>query len=178
MLNHLFTGWLSTDNWIELNWTVESQSYITTDGQSASLSWNKALVWGLRPDFHYCQLRVCWCEAPSLTRGQVCRLQFLLAIASTVIFGFESHGTRDHIFLPEIRDFPFRRLLRLARLQWRYSTPPPHDSALIVIVGFSLYNLGSDRSTENIRCLPMGKCEAHRKRLLRHWFCCIYSAVA
>jgi hypothetical protein len=26
-----------------------------TDGQSASLSWNKAPIWGLRPDFHCCQ---------------------------------------------------------------------------------------------------------------------------
>jgi hypothetical protein len=25
------------------------------DGQSASLSWNKAAIWGLRPDFYYCQ---------------------------------------------------------------------------------------------------------------------------
>jgi hypothetical protein len=33
----------------------ESESYVTTDGQSASLSWNKALIWGLRPDFYYCQ---------------------------------------------------------------------------------------------------------------------------
>jgi hypothetical protein len=33
----------------------DSESYITTDGQSASLSWNKAPVWGLRPDFYYCQ---------------------------------------------------------------------------------------------------------------------------
>jgi hypothetical protein len=30
---------------------VESESYVTTDGQSASLSWNKAPIWGLRPDF-------------------------------------------------------------------------------------------------------------------------------
>jgi hypothetical protein len=29
--------------------------YITTDGQSASVSWNKAPVWGLWPDFYYCQ---------------------------------------------------------------------------------------------------------------------------
>jgi hypothetical protein len=29
--------------------------YVTTDGQSASLSWNKAPIWGLRPDFYYCQ---------------------------------------------------------------------------------------------------------------------------
>jgi hypothetical protein len=33
----------------------QSQSYVTTDGQSASLSWSKAPIWGLRPDFHYCQ---------------------------------------------------------------------------------------------------------------------------
>jgi hypothetical protein len=26
-----------------------------TDGQSASLSWNKAPIWGLQPDFYYCQ---------------------------------------------------------------------------------------------------------------------------
>jgi hypothetical protein len=30
-------------------------SYVTTDGQSASLSWNKAPIWGLRPDLYYCQ---------------------------------------------------------------------------------------------------------------------------
>jgi hypothetical protein len=31
----------------------ESESYVTTDCQSASLSWNKASIWGLRPDFYY-----------------------------------------------------------------------------------------------------------------------------
>jgi hypothetical protein len=34
---------------------TESESYVTTDGQSASLSWNKAPIWGLWPDFYYCQ---------------------------------------------------------------------------------------------------------------------------
>jgi hypothetical protein len=32
----------------------ESESYVMTDGQSASLSWNKAPIWGLRPDFDRC----------------------------------------------------------------------------------------------------------------------------
>jgi hypothetical protein len=32
----------------------QSQSYVTTDGQSTNLSWNKAPIWGLRPDFYYC----------------------------------------------------------------------------------------------------------------------------
>jgi hypothetical protein len=43
--------------------------YVTTDGQSASLSWNKAPIWDLRPDFYYCQLRVCWCGALSEGRA-------------------------------------------------------------------------------------------------------------
>jgi hypothetical protein len=58
----------------------QSQSYVTTDGQPASLSWNKAPVRGLRPDLNYCLTvagLLIW--APSLTRGQVCRLQLLLA---------------------------------------------------------------------------------------------------
>jgi hypothetical protein len=35
--------------------TSRVESYVMTDGQSASLSWNKAPIWGLRPDFYYCQ---------------------------------------------------------------------------------------------------------------------------
>jgi hypothetical protein len=62
-------------------------------------------------------LRICWCGALSLTRGRFCRLKFLLALASTVIFGCESSGNRDHILLSQIGDFPFRRLLRLAGLR-------------------------------------------------------------
>jgi hypothetical protein len=31
----------------------ESESYVTTDGQSASLSWYKAPIRGLRPDFFF-----------------------------------------------------------------------------------------------------------------------------
>jgi hypothetical protein len=89
----------------------ESESYVTTDGQSASLSWNKSPIWDLRPDFYYC-----------LMRGWVCRLQLVLALPSAVILGFESRGTRDHILLSLIRDFPFRRFLRLAGLRWRYSS--------------------------------------------------------
>jgi hypothetical protein len=54
-------------------------------------------------------------------------LKLLVDLASAVILGSDSRGTRDHILLSQIRDFPFRRLLRLARQRWRYSTPPPHD---------------------------------------------------
>jgi hypothetical protein len=32
----------------------ESESYVTTDGQPASLSWYKAPIWCLRPELYYC----------------------------------------------------------------------------------------------------------------------------
>jgi hypothetical protein len=71
------------------------------------------------------QFRVCWCGALSLTRGRVCRLQLLLALANAVILRSKSPGTHDHILLCQIRDFPFRRLLRLTGLPWRYLTSRP-----------------------------------------------------
>jgi hypothetical protein len=40
----------------------ESESYIATDIQPASQSWNKAPIWGVPPSFFTVrQLRVCWC---------------------------------------------------------------------------------------------------------------------
>jgi hypothetical protein len=39
---------------------VQTQSYVTSDGQSASLSWFRAPIWGLRPDFYYCQTLACF----------------------------------------------------------------------------------------------------------------------
>jgi hypothetical protein len=35
-------------------------------------------------------MRICWCGAPSLTTGRVCRSQFLLALDSAVILGSDS----------------------------------------------------------------------------------------
>jgi hypothetical protein len=69
------------------------------------------------------ELRACLYGVLSLTRGRVCRLLLLLVLASTVIFRSDFRETRDHILLSQIRNFPFRRLLRLAGLRWRYSSP-------------------------------------------------------
>jgi hypothetical protein len=68
------------------------------------------------------QLPACRYGAFSLTRGRVYRLQLLLALSSAVILGSESRGSHDHVLLSQIRDFPFRRILRLAGLRWTYST--------------------------------------------------------
>jgi hypothetical protein len=69
--------------------------------------------------------------ASSLTRGWFCHLQMLLALASAFILESESRGTREGILLSQNRDFPFCRLLRLAGLRWKYSTPPPHGKVRV-----------------------------------------------
>jgi hypothetical protein len=71
-----------------------------TEGQSTSLSWCQAPIWGPRPNFCYCYLRV-WFGAPSLKRGRFCPLQLLLTLASAVIFWSDL----DHILLSQIRDY-------------------------------------------------------------------------
>jgi hypothetical protein len=114
------------------------QSYVPTDGQSASLSWDKHPPGTYDHNFITVrQLWVCWCGTLSLRRGRVCRLQLLQDVASVVILRSESRGTHDHILLSQIPDFRFCRLLWLAGLRWRYSTPPPHGmvpSILLVLV--------------------------------------------
>jgi hypothetical protein len=105
-----------------------------------------------------------WFGAPSQTRGRVCCLQLLLALASTVIFGSGSRRTRGHILLSQIRDFPFRRHLRLAGSRWWYWTRPPHGSYCQLLLS-SRY-IGSGRTT------AMNIYEPQRKHILRHRFYC------
>jgi hypothetical protein len=58
-------------------------------------------------------LRICWCGVLSLTRGYVCRLQLLLALANAAILRPESHVTHDHILLSQIWD----------SITWRATSP-------------------------------------------------------
>jgi hypothetical protein len=76
-----------------LLWKTKSKSsYITTDRQSASLSWCQAPICDPRPNFPlfsliiFKQSRVCWCGAPSLTRSRVCSFQFLPGIVSALFY--------------------------------------------------------------------------------------------
>jgi hypothetical protein len=62
----------------------------------------------------------------SQTRRWFCRFQLLLALASIFVLGSESRGTLNHILLFSDSRLPICRLLQLAGLQWRYSSPPPH----------------------------------------------------
>jgi hypothetical protein len=75
-----------------LLWTLflsqtQSQIYVTTDGQSASLSWYKAPMWGVRRDIYFCQLQACRCGALFLTRGRVCHLLELQSAVISLLSG-------------------------------------------------------------------------------------------
>jgi hypothetical protein len=50
--------------------TNQSQIYVMTNGQSSSLPWCQAIIWGPRPDFCYCQRVACllMCGALSVKR--------------------------------------------------------------------------------------------------------------
>jgi hypothetical protein len=66
----------------------QSQSHIVTDGQSLSKSWCRAPIWAHDQIFFTVwHLPSCFCGAPSLTRGRVCHLYMLLALASAVFLG-------------------------------------------------------------------------------------------
>jgi hypothetical protein len=105
----------------QLNQFLEYESYVTIDGQSASLSWCQGPNWCLRPNFYYCQTVAGLCRAPSLTRGRVCPLQLLLALSSAVIFGSQSRGTRWLYFTVSDSIFPFSSPPTTHR-----ATPPSH----------------------------------------------------
>jgi hypothetical protein len=114
----------------------------------------------------------------SLTRGWVCRLQLLLALASAVILRSESRGTHDHIFLSQIRDFPnledqvhvfisprnrlaqlyppFHRLLRLAGLRTCL-----HSGYWLCPLTCSAYNISARIAQKTLHLLL--------------WYCCFVS---
>jgi hypothetical protein len=84
-----------------------SQCYVTTDGQSASLSWCQAPSGAQDQIFVTVRQTVAgllmWCALSDERTG---RLQFLSALANAIILGSEFRGTRDHILLSQSRDSP------------------------------------------------------------------------
>jgi hypothetical protein len=105
---------------LELNslssWTeYESESYVTSDVQSASLSWNKAPIWGLWTHIYYC-LKITVLFLWGALSDERTRLSFVYATGPRQC---SSSWVRSPLLsrpylLPQIWDFPFRRLLRLA----------------------------------------------------------------
>jgi hypothetical protein len=146
-------SWLTTVS--QLN-SAHSQSYVTTDGQSTSLSWCQAPIWGLR--FLLCQ-RVASLSMWGALSDERTGLPFGIASGPRQqSFLSQSPATHYHILLSQIRDSPtrepgpriyipqeqgdpvispgtgfsFRHLLRPAKLRWRYSHSPPRGWPLIL----------------------------------------------
>jgi hypothetical protein len=85
----------------------QSYSYVTTDGQSASLCWCQAPIWGLGPDFYHCQIfagLLMWGALSDERAG----LLFTIAAGPRQHshFWVRARGNRGHILLSQIRDFP------------------------------------------------------------------------
>jgi hypothetical protein len=119
LLNHSTA--ISRDS-LQLRLRVGQRLFTTGGLPPISTSWYR-VHWDSGPEFFFSieQLRHSPYITSSLTRGWVCHLRLLLALASAFILGSESRGIRDYILLTQIRDIPFCRLLRLAGLRWRYS---------------------------------------------------------
>jgi hypothetical protein len=153
-----------------LNSFSESDYYITTDGQSASLSWNKVPIWGLRPDFYYCQTVADWLMWGALSDKRT-GLSFITVSGPprAVIFGSESRGTRGHILLSQIRDLPFRRLLRLGGLRWRHSNPPPRGINSFSITCTKLFILWHDAWKPEWYSVRRSLTKQHTRYCLNCW---------
>jgi hypothetical protein len=67
----------------------QSQSYVTTDGQSASLSWCEAPIWGPRLDFYYCQTVACLLMWSALSDERM-GLSFTIAAGPRLAQSFSS----------------------------------------------------------------------------------------
>jgi hypothetical protein len=130
----------------------QSQNYITTDGQSARLPWCQAPIWGPKPDFYHCQTiagLLMWGALSDERTGLLftivagplqrshSRVRVLgdswpyFTVSDSRFPQPGGPGPRIHVaqgqvgpIIPPGTGFPFLRLLRLAGLRWRYSTPP------------------------------------------------------
>jgi hypothetical protein len=101
-------GWLTSHDYSthDGDWlSYVRQGYVMTDGQSAILSSCQGPSGAQDQIFITVrQLRVCWCGEPSLTRGEVYRLQLLLALVGLVTLGFERRENHDRNLLSQIQN--------------------------------------------------------------------------
>jgi hypothetical protein len=112
-------------------------------GQSVSLGVEAHLGLMTRYLLLFHSYGIVFCGAPSLTRGRVCLLYTLLALASAVFLGSKSLRSRDHILLSQFWDFLFVASYN-SQGHGGGIRPRLHTGHLVL----SLYNYGTDR-TEN-----------------------------
>jgi hypothetical protein len=135
----------------------QSQSYVTTDGQSASLSWNKAPIWGLWPDFYSCQTVAGFLMWGTLSHERA-GLSFTFAA-----------GTRQHSHFRIRVPWDSRPYFTVSGSRVPFSSPPttrratvevfdpastrdspPPKSMIWSSLGFLLYHVGTDRQSKHL----------------------------
>ena len=77
------------------------------------------------------QLPVCWCGALPLTRGRVCRWQFLLVLASEVILKSQSLGT-CLFFTPKTRRVTVEVFYTTSTREWLHSKLCPASNLSVL----------------------------------------------
>jgi hypothetical protein len=112
-----------------LCWATAASFQILHNSAFVHRATNKATIWGLRPEFYYCQTVAGLLMWGALSDERT-DLPFIIAAGPRQRSDSQARVPWDseHILLSQIREFPFRRLLRLAGLQWKYSTPLPPQS--------------------------------------------------
>jgi hypothetical protein len=128
--------------------SLESECHVTTDGQSASLSWNKAPIWSLGPYFYYSQT-----AAGLLVWGALSDERTELSFTTAAGPCQRSHSqvrvqwdSRPYFTVSDLR-LPFLSPPTTRRVMVEVFDPASTRDTT-VIVGFSLYSLWSDL-TEN-----------------------------
>jgi hypothetical protein len=120
----------------------------------------------------------------SLTRGWVCRLQVMVALARAVMHGSESSGTQGHILLSQIRDSPILdghvpvfTSLRKRESQLRarhcvsFSSSPTTRRAMVEVFEpayTGAYQTATDRRTIELRTVK----NVTSTQLVNYWCTC------
>jgi hypothetical protein len=106
-----------------------SWNYFATYGQPASLFWYREPTWGSWPDINHGRIFAVFFLLGTLPDERM-RLQFTRTIATGPCQCCHSRVQVPQNLCPYLivlfeTGFPFRRLLRLAGLRWKYSNPLP-----------------------------------------------------
>jgi hypothetical protein len=120
-----------------------------TDGQSAGLSWNKSPIWGLRPDFYYCQTiagLLMWGALSDERMG----LSFTIAPVLCQCSHFQVRVPWDSWIYFTVSDsrLPFSLPPTTRRVRWRYSTEWMNEWMIWSIESLNmsfLYNFGTNQ---------------------------------
>jgi hypothetical protein len=162
----LTTCWIRTDS-------LESESYVMTDGQSAGLSWYKAPIRGLRPDFYFrseygVRLTVTFLISWGALSDERTGLSFVCAAGLC-------QRSLSRVVVP----WDLRPYFTVSDLRLPFSSPPTTRRVTVEVfdpdsfVQWSLlYSLGSDHKKMVPPVVPQSLCAYSLPSNGRRTFCC------